>query len=141
VLHCAVDSVAVRVATLTVRCLVVQVAVADRTALILDIFSQRAQTREGKLQVRLHAGILRSSMQPAILHQCAHSSYTSHHDLIQTGFPELHNKAVTGMLQLQEHVIHWHDGHCHSHIMGSAFVVYSSILHPLPDTYVALSNA
>lgn len=29
-----------------------QVAVADRTALILDIFSQRAQTREGKLQVR-----------------------------------------------------------------------------------------
>jgi 50S ribosomal subunit-associated GTPase HflX len=32
----------------------VQVAVADRTALILDIFSQRAQTREGKLQVRPH---------------------------------------------------------------------------------------
>jgi hypothetical protein len=29
-----------------------QVAVADRTALILDIFSQRALTREGKLQVR-----------------------------------------------------------------------------------------
>jgi hypothetical protein len=28
-----------------------QVAVADRTALILDIFSQRARTREGKLQV------------------------------------------------------------------------------------------
>lgn len=26
-------------------------AVADRTALILDIFSQRARTREGKLQV------------------------------------------------------------------------------------------
>jgi hypothetical protein len=32
---------------------VLQVAVADRTALILDIFSQRARTREGKLQVRL----------------------------------------------------------------------------------------
>ncbi|KAF6258260.1 hypothetical protein COO60DRAFT_1701428 [Scenedesmus sp. NREL 46B-D3] len=30
-----------------------QVAVADRTALILDIFSQRARTREGKLQVEL----------------------------------------------------------------------------------------
>ncbi len=28
-----------------------QVAVADRTALILDIFSQRARTKEGKLQV------------------------------------------------------------------------------------------
>lgn len=27
------------------------VKVADRTALILDIFSQRAQTREGQLQV------------------------------------------------------------------------------------------
>jgi 50S ribosomal subunit-associated GTPase HflX len=32
--------------------LLLQVAVADRTALILDIFSQRARTREGKLQVR-----------------------------------------------------------------------------------------
>jgi 50S ribosomal subunit-associated GTPase HflX len=31
-----------------------QVAVADRTALILDIFSQRARTREGKLQVCMH---------------------------------------------------------------------------------------
>jgi hypothetical protein len=28
------------------------VSVCDRTALILDIFSQRARTREGKLQVR-----------------------------------------------------------------------------------------
>ena len=28
------------------------VRLCDRTALILDIFSQRAQTREGKLQVR-----------------------------------------------------------------------------------------
>jgi 50S ribosomal subunit-associated GTPase HflX len=31
--------------------LLLQVAVADRTALILDIFNQRARTREGKLQV------------------------------------------------------------------------------------------
>jgi hypothetical protein len=30
--------------------------VADRTALILDIFSQRARTREGMLQARLGAG-------------------------------------------------------------------------------------